>query len=224
MQYARSASDQQHMDTLTALSKTDISVAALKRQTEIMGGQLDEMRFGRRPWVTMDSSPDDLDYNENGIQVGIQVVLRNTGVTPAMNVIITLAAFPILPSDLPQEMNKICSADVSHPGMGVTVFPGDHNIWRYQTYITKEKAGAYWATRPLAPKIIFTIIAACIVYQFHWASEAHHTPFLFNVRRVRGEKVPGRIEGAPGIFVDEGHIPASDLQLFAFPAGIIPAD
>jgi hypothetical protein len=40
-----SAADQQHRDTVSALGKTDATIAALQEQTAIMRGQLDEMQI-----------------------------------------------------------------------------------------------------------------------------------------------------------------------------------
>ena len=50
----RLASDQQHIDTLTALRKTDATITAMKTQADIMRGQLDQMRSEGRAWVSIE--------------------------------------------------------------------------------------------------------------------------------------------------------------------------
>src|SRR6516162_566030 len=47
----RHGSEQQRQDTLTALSKTDVTIAALQEQAKVMRGQLDELRVEQRPWL-----------------------------------------------------------------------------------------------------------------------------------------------------------------------------
>jgi hypothetical protein len=82
---ARIASKQQHTDTLTALGKTDATIAAMKSQAEIMQGQLDEMRTDRRAWVgpLIGKLTDALKFNQEAQMV---ISLQNTGREPATDV------------------------------------------------------------------------------------------------------------------------------------------
>jgi hypothetical protein len=84
----RIAADQQHADTLTALSKTDVTIAALNSQVGIMRGQLDEMRAGQRPWVSLNTAlKSGLVWNKDGLPMfNISYKIRNVGKTPALSV------------------------------------------------------------------------------------------------------------------------------------------
>jgi hypothetical protein len=83
---ARIAAGQQHTDTVTALSKTDTNIAALKEQSTTMHDQLDEMREERRAWV----GPVSAGFPNGPPQVGkpstVIVQYHNTGREPAIDV------------------------------------------------------------------------------------------------------------------------------------------
>ena len=85
----------------------------------------------------------------------------------------------------------------------------------YITYIKKTDVDAFWKSRGMRP-VLIPFVIACIVYHPSWGNETYHTPFILNIRRVRGETTPGRSTGA-GIYVDEGPIPSSDLKVLAYP-------
>jgi hypothetical protein len=88
---AHTSANQQHQDTLSALSKTDANIAALNGQASIMNDQSrvsrDEFTATNRPWISIDSmkisSP--LVFGDNGnITVSVQFSLTNSGHTPAI--------------------------------------------------------------------------------------------------------------------------------------------
>jgi hypothetical protein len=83
------------------------------------------------------SIAEDLDYEVNGVLLTFDSLLRNTGTTPAINAFVDLGAFSIMPRNVDQERERVCSLGAA---IGVDVFPGDKlSPWRFSTNITKEQ-------------------------------------------------------------------------------------
>lgn len=78
------AAHRQHKDTVSALGKTEATIAALKYQGNTMNGQLQEMEVARRPWVTADISfSQGATFSDRGVAFGLNFILRNIGLNPA---------------------------------------------------------------------------------------------------------------------------------------------
>jgi hypothetical protein len=86
----RLASDQQHIDTLTALRKTDATITAMKTQADIMRGQLDQMRSEGRAWVSIEPFLGNVTWNKDGVSINLKFTMKNTGKLPAFLLILML--------------------------------------------------------------------------------------------------------------------------------------
>jgi hypothetical protein len=69
--------------------------------------------------------------------------------------------------------------------------------------------------------IIFPFIISCLTYGDTFSGNVHHTPFVFNLYRIKSDIAT---RAPTGVFVDEGRVPASNLQLVRSPLGNGRAD
>ena len=163
----------------------------------------------------------DLQYDQTGVRIGVNFTLRNVGSTPAMDTAVNLEAFPLMPdTDVSRARERICSLPTD--GSGIDIFPGGKEPpWNRETSITKESVDEFWKQIPAMRPAIFPLIIACIVYRGPVSLDYHHTPFVFNLIRVKSN-IKNRDPIL--IFVDEGRVPASNLRLVLSPWGNGQAD
>lgn len=216
----RRGGDQQHMDTIAVLRKTDATIAALNEQAVVMRGQLDEMRATRRPWLTMDARvTENLYYNVNGVNIGLTFTLRNTGLTPATRAWIHPNIFVTEPGDITAAVQKECA---NAPGIiGVDIFPNGQWEQPIGIILSKEAVDEWWHRFPTLRPAIFPVVVACIVYLSPSDTLVHHTPFVYILRASRSLG-PNRAVGP--IWVDDDTIPASNLGLVTSIIGSWRAD
>lgn len=162
----------------------------------------------QRPWISADvRTAGPLFFDNNGAGIMLKITLKNTGHTPATNVL----PFPVMFVREPQPMNVLaiqkrrCST-VRHPprpsgGPGYTLFP-DYVIDEYNTpsMARDEIEGA----RLIAPFIII-----CINYQFTFSDESHQTAAMYSLVRLD----PAHPGQAFAINPRGGPVPAASLQL-----------
>jgi hypothetical protein len=175
---ARVASKQQHDDTLTALRKTDATIAAMQTQADIM-------RAAQRPWVKVAlqiAGP--LTFTSEEARVLIAFVLTNAGNSPAINVDVNPEiALAIQPKQqYVAQMLEICGRVKTIPDdlntlFGSTILPGD--TFTYVINLPKKRAEIETAFSEFsnhekkkndwfAPQIV-----GCASYRFSYQSGRH---------------------------------------------------
>jgi hypothetical protein len=68
---------------------------------------------------------------------------------------------------------------------------------------------------------IFPFVIACLVYGDTFSNNIHHTPVVVDMLKIKSS-IPTRAGGA--IFVDEGRVPFSNLEIVRSPFGAGRAD
>jgi hypothetical protein len=215
----RSGADQQHHDTLTALGKTDATIAALNGQARVMNDQLtvsqNEFTATNRPWISIDSmkisSP--LVFGDNGnITLSVHFSLANSGHTPAIfvnpNLIPVLMISGHQLSKVINSTRAYCEnkriGEFSPMESGILVSPGKTVTHPFHFGITitpedikkgKELTGIREAILPY--------ICGCINYQFTFGEkQRHQTGFVYELLG------PNTL-----IYLDGGNIQINDLTL-----------
>ena len=173
-----------------------------------------------RPWVTAAiraGSP--LTYDVDGLNVALQLTLKNVGHSPAKDVFVDLRLLSLTqgnadPSALLQEM--VNAAKQRPPGcFGHQLFPGSTFDQNISTATGKDQL------EQLLKEIDFVILHAviCISYRFVFESGVHHTGYVLDIQR---SKVPRQVSidknrALGTIFPDEGDIPAEELRILHSP-------
>jgi hypothetical protein len=186
---ARTASDQQHADTIAAIGRTDSQIAALQGQTGVMQGQLAEMKVEQRPWVFASqinlAAP--ISRDVNGIRVSLAIIFTNSGHLPAIDVHVNLSAFASQPGNIAW-FNGIereaCNQTGNH--IGIPVFPGftTPNASGWITYINNEDIIKATKELPDNFKKITPLVIPCLVYKDPSGAD-HHTPYLLDLIAVK---------------------------------------
>lgn len=174
-------------------------------QLNVMQGQLDEMKTERRPWVYPDKVvvSGDTFFDSNRLMIPITVTVKNTGQTPAIDVI------PITKMYEQGQRNFVNPFDcISLIGQGIPLFPGQS--FEYKTYATF--APAHFDkddTRGIWPSI-----AGCVRYRPPDSTDFHSTGFAFQV--FIGEISP-KVDYR--MYFNVPSIPANQVLLQVIPSG-----
>ena len=188
---ARTAAVRQH-------AETDASIAALKEQSGIMRGQLNEMEIARRPWVTADISlTDQITLQDGSISLPTLITLRNTGQTPATRTNITGEAFPIMTmiTNHLAESKRICKRSDKAVNMNMTigpaVFPGEKKrALLYDFGVSRDQIDKYNHTYPAMNGMIHLALLICISYTEYGDAPIHHTSFAIRFLGIKITDLP----------------------------------
>jgi hypothetical protein len=239
---ARASSTQQHADTLTALDKTDATVAALQAQAQAMRGQLDAMQADQRAWVKVVKAEPSVDQliPRNGLyfagpdKVGflpLHFVLRNVGRSPAFKVIVGVwPQFGPAPSDLTKEEQKNCAAmgDV-YPDTAVramnsdiipVLFPEDPTPYDGRPLVISPEQVTQFSTGD--PKTYNFWFYGCVYYRLAGSKAAHQSGFAYWVTRLVDAPIPGL--KAQTSFLPWENVPADRLQFNPMPLAAGPTN
>jgi hypothetical protein len=229
---ARIASKQQHTDTLTALNKTDVQIAALQEQAKTMSNQLnlgrDEFAATQRPWISIESmkafAPLSFVNGGSDIVGSFNFVLTNSGRTPALHVFPWVN--PALPttgnlSEVLSKTTEFCEArrqsqfysteggistesGILAPPNKTVTYP---SAMSFQISRKDISAGTLLIN---GRKAINIYIGGCISYEFTFGERRRHeTGFIYKL-------------GGPEtfVFVDNNtNIPANNLWLVEMDGG-----
>jgi hypothetical protein len=169
----------------------------------------------QRAWVSADMVPDGLSYDTNGVRISLKYVLKNTGHSPGQKVSMNVKVFPnlVFPRN---EQEIVCTEEYGAPGSDV--FPGDNILSGIVSYIDKDtfnEYGQHLKSSGSTIVILVPFVFTCLKYKIRGDKNYHITPRTFTL--VMSHPKQGR--GCCAILVDDGDIPAKDLQLLGFPIG-----
>jgi hypothetical protein len=208
---ARIASNQQHTDTLTALGKTDATIAAMKESNRI---NRESYTYSQRAWVSCNVvMADDLIFDVNGASVTLGCVFNNTGHSPALKALFQARVIVDVRWDPQAEQNHVC-AD-AETRIGADVFPGEPVANVRMAHIGDDKlkelrkvGETLYYTAAILPSVV-----TCIGYRIIGDEKYHHTPRILTLSR----------QNKP-INISDGTVPKSELTLKIWPLQEAVAD
>ena len=157
---------------LQELKNTDHNIA---EQAKISAGQLEVMRAGQRAWISIGSIDiaGPLEFFEDRAQVGLKIVLRNTGNLPALRIDPVLHLYPgIHLTSFP----SICKQDIASGTFGMALFPNESNERSSWNFYASTEAGD--ETTPIPKSGPFKLsIAGCVRYESAGDRKLHATNF-----------------------------------------------
>ena len=176
-----------------------------------------QLELTERPWVSIEdarvTSP--LTFGPDGAHVGIEIVLRNSGASPAVEVSITPKLY-LLPRQegTPRPVDRLCNNNIP-PGIslpGLTLFPNtDSPAERYDVTLSKEEM----ITSAHGGPIVVITPVICVAYRPTFNPEARYYsgiqyllwPTIFLDKMTRGSSIP--IDKLPlsrnGFFGESAH-------------------
>ena len=208
----RHAGQQQHKDTVAALSKTDETIAALKDQAKLSSNQIHVMEEQQRPWLDAVPGADrPFVFDDKGSVEGeFSLTMVNVGNMPAVQVHVSAFLLPgtgPLPmtateyQDRSCEMAETVATRAGERWMGDVLDVGDVSILAigdtFSIFPNKSKP-AKWGFSESNPKyvlrqqsplpsmhILYADFMGCIAYRASYASALwHHRRFSFTVGKA----------------------------------------
>jgi hypothetical protein len=214
----RRGADQQHIDTLAALGKTDAEISALETQAGIMGGQLEvtreEFNATQRPWISIDSvqiSATLLFLGSGDINLSLQYRVTNSGRTPAIYVSPTSIGVFTKQHDVSEILRKTIDyceeqriAKFPPKQGGILVPPGKTLTYPTNWILTITKNDIeQFKERVRGRDAIVPYIGGCMNYQFTFGGKKRHqTGFIYQL-----------VGPDTFIFLDSGNISSEKLNL-----------
>jgi hypothetical protein len=208
------------------------------KQTEILSAT-NEM--SERPWVSLVGLPviiSPLDLvpmpgfsrvpGYDGISVGLDLEVTNSGHSPARRVGVVANLFDGSQTNLLRDQEALCAEFMKPVASGgqifeTTLFPGDKH--------TFQRVAAFTLVSKLRERdkdkraIFYAAVVGCIDYQFMFGNGHHQTGFIFDL----GKKIP--IEASRAEFwknfwlnLDDAPFQPSDLNLISDEMGTGPAN
>jgi hypothetical protein len=155
------------------------------RQLTAMQGQLNAMEADQRPWVGIEPTiVSELSYTENGMDVVIDLRLRNFGKSPALNTSQGgQLAFLSKLSGLLTIQQRIC--ETAGIGPSSVIFPGEDPVHQRIDFqggkdeVAKAKAATDFPDWILLPEII-----GCIHYFANGDHVPHETGYMYKLMHV----------------------------------------
>jgi hypothetical protein len=209
------------------------------QQTKILSAT-NEM--SQRPWISLVGLPvitSSLDVSpmprfprvpdSDGISVGLNLEVTNSGHSPARRVGVAASLFDISQTNLLREQETLCAEFTKpNPSRGqifeTTLFPGDkHTFQRVATFRSVSKL----RERDKDKKAIFyAALVGCIDYQFMFEDGHHQTGFIFDLGRKQTRVETNRADYWKyfWINVDDAPFQPSDLNFISDEMGTGPAN
>jgi len=164
----------------------------MRGQLSVMGGQLEQMRIGYRPWVGLDTEQPALQTGhlmidkDKTIHTVCSIVTRNFGNYPAQNVFAGAELMVTQNITSVHERERQLCAESPPGNAGTVVFPGTNKVaWQWPSQVTKEQM----IRNPGGGSQFQAFVIGCIFYRDQFG-ELHHTGFTYRLQK------PGTIFGA----------------------------
>jgi hypothetical protein len=205
------------------LSATKQSANVAQKAADTTAKQLELLE---RPWMSADVSiAGPLVFDKSGAHLSLDVILNNTGHSPAIRTFTNVEFFAVLsPPGLFKERERFCneigfsSSLPSNAPLGDTYLPGEKTPRRWNISISSAEIEK--ATSDFDGSIVPEIIL-CIAYHSNFASVQYHTGYIFNLRGYDPNWLPS---STLGIRPAGGEIPPARLMLIRFPFGGVNTD
>ena len=160
-----------------------------------------QLELAERPWVDASISLDGpLTYDVNGASLPLKIVLRNTGHSPALAVVID--PLPLLSAEAANAANyrgPVCQdatrIATSMPNFGITLFPNVNFVQSERIGISKEKMESgktsnIWPDSNFGKDVFLApSVVICIAYQPVFTTSVYHTVYVVDLMRLDS---PGR--------------------------------
>lgn len=167
----------------------------------------------QRPWVSADVSlAGPLTYDGNGANISLELLLTNSGHTPALYVWPWIVPYLLKTGRDPRDEQKVRCDEVrnrpfSHSELGVMIAAQQTFPITLTTTIRKDEIeGSRFQT---GERVMSPIIVGCVNYQFTFGErKRHQTGFIYKLDRIKPDQ-PGHF----AIFPDDGDVPAGRLVL-----------
>lgn len=186
----------------------------------------------QRAWLKLDVVPaGPLYYNENGLNVTMDVHMTNVGKTPA------LQAFPSFTLNAPaigvdedyfgqSQFRKAVESNRSRSAsdMGFTLFPGERTRIQMTTSLSTDEVARVTDKSPILALRLVCIATYRLVQDE--AGPVRQTGSLYEIRRTDSARpeATAKNRAQTVIFVDDGDVPKEDLRLMHVPIGASIAD
>jgi hypothetical protein len=207
-------------------------VTILKKQSDVMRGQLEEMVLDQRPWIHFEGLPQiasPLELSSPRVaSMKVTYTVKNSGKNPARRVRIVDDLFPLVSPDQFLVSQAAVCARALVPNAFVpnqvwpfdseyVLFPGQQVVETKTIVMVGLGEVREWNNPKRA--VVHPLLIGCIDYQF-LSSDAHHqTGFIFQIRpKVQHPNLTW------GIDLDEGAAQPADLDLRVSMAGTGPAN
>ena len=160
---------------------------SMRGQQKIMQGQLDEMQFEQRAWVsvTKDSGMEDFFINATGELRGtIKTTLQNTGKNPAVGVFVNaeMSVGAVIPHGSMLAWQAAICAQSTGP-LGATMFPGSPEpVFLTETGLAAVELDDRIGSTTNGSAVLAPVIAGCIAYEDAVTRHVHHTPIAYEIR------------------------------------------
>jgi len=175
-------STETHRAVDEAKHATDVAAGQLK----VMQGQLDEMRYEQRPWISLSGARPAIALVRNvfgRLVLRVEFPMKNVGHTPARYALIDGNIFvrgPTAPEM--QNIRNMCAQDRRRPigirTQGITLFPDETYIQPYNFVLDKREE---W--RLVHEKGTTVMIAGCVDYLLADGTGHHQTAYVFELDR-----------------------------------------
>jgi len=195
------------------------------QQLSVMGGQLNEMRAERRPWIEVDAYIGGVTWDAQGGHIALRYEIKNTGRSPALHVLLRDKIVPFLspdPHSAPFVLLKQMSREQRNRGahLGYPVLPGqtissqltkDYSREELEKY--QRDIGKAYATNSSDDAFLQLTLGYVVDYTFDVGTEHHQTYCLLMINYVDPKAPLG-----PGKELTIGKdLPASSVRLDSLP-------
>jgi hypothetical protein len=190
---------------------TGIYAVFAYRQWEVMSGQLGEMQEEHRPWMQGDVQfVGPLVFDKDGARAPINLLLKNSGKSPAKNV---WRGVRMYAGDGPDTLimsweNALCQGIIRDSGKGITIFPNESPGSQMPVGIDAAEIQKNIS----ADGVIIVRIIMCIDYAFPFSPVRHQTSYIWEVDK----KDP--ISGFTHIKPSDGAIQPNELLKLTDPS------
>jgi hypothetical protein len=148
-----------------------------------------EFELSERPWVDAGISlVGPLKFDENGARVNLNIALRNTGHSPALNTWIESEMFIGFTGPRPSSYSQgVCERATHEPGTALfpnAPFAETHGVGLTRQEIEKEKSNREHLAFKLGDKFLLPVIIVCISYHPVFdEKKVYHTSYILELMR-----------------------------------------
>jgi len=171
-----------------SITKTDNLVTATNRLANSSDIQsrinAKELELSERPWVFFDASiTSPLTFDSSGARVGVRIVSRNTGHSPAAGISWQVKIIPFIPApNAVGERERICKETEMQQAVNertsYMLFPGGDI---QQDWVLKMDRGDIERTTKVNVGFITPTVIACVVYHPTFKKAVYRTARIYNV-------------------------------------------
>ena len=190
-------------------------------QADALQTQIKEMRLEQRAWVSLTSAKiSEASRDVNGIRLGFQYSVENSGRNPASNVSLNVELYILIAfgkiSDTISQETKLCQPPIANDNLGVSLFPRqtlpDLN---FVTYLRQTDIANFEAQHGRTIASLPIVVLGCLSYKDAVDQTWHGTPAAFDIINVWNG-------GFGGVPFDNQTLSTAHLNLRPYPFEVAP--